>query len=338
MLTANGIVLDNRKLAIVFWAIAALVLCLAKREIRSSLFDVLKAAVTPRIAIPLVGMLLYVGGVVAALRSIDLWTLDLLADTLFWLVGTGMVLFFVAYDRARTDPHFFRRTVIRMLSAVVILEFIVDLSPLPLLAELMLVPSLVLLGALLAFSATRVDLAPVSTLLNRVVTIVGLTLLAYGVARVAGDPASFASMETARTFAIPVLLTITFLPFVYAIAVYGNLDGMRAELRWLLEDDVRLYKYARRRVLRTVGLRLCAVLRAERAPWHLMLSRPSSRFVFPSAALAFSVRYIGLGPKQRLERAVQASRRRASGRRGAARLGCLVAGLALIAHAALSNR
>ena len=61
-------------------------------------------------------------------------------------------------------------------------------------------------------------------------------------------------------------------------------------------------------------------------------------FVFPSAALAFSVRYRGAGPKQRLERAVQATRRRASGRRGTARLGCLVAGLALIAHAALSNR
>ena len=112
-------------------------------KIRSSLFDVLKAAVTPRIAVPTVGMLLYVGGAVAALRSIDLWTFDLLADTVFWLVGTGMVLF-VVYDRARTDPHFFRRTVIRLLSAVVIFEFIVDLYPLPL-AELMLVPFLVLL-------------------------------------------------------------------------------------------------------------------------------------------------------------------------------------------------
>ncbi len=114
-----------------------------------------------------------------------------------------------------------------------------------------------------------------SRLLNRVVAIIGWALLAYGATRVAADPGSFASVETARAFAIPLLLMLSFLPFVYALAVYANLDNIRAELRWILGEDIVLYRYARRRVLLTTGLRLRSVLRAARAPWHL--SRPSSR-------------------------------------------------------------
>ncbi len=272
-----AVILDNRKFSIVFWATVALALCLTKREIRSSMFAVIKAACVPRIAIPLAGLLLYVATVVTALRSVGIWTPNLLADTAFWLIGTGLVLFFVVYDRARTDPHFFRRTALRTLAGAVILEFFVDLKPLPLPAELILVPFLVLLGALLAVSAARAELAPVSTVLNGVLAFVGLGLMLRTVTSVTGAPAGFATIDTARAFAIPVLLTITFLPFVYGIAVYGNLDGLRAELRWILNGDTALYRYARRRVLLTVGLRLRAVLRAANSPWHLMLARPSSR-------------------------------------------------------------
>lgn len=275
---ADGrLLLDNRKFSIVFWISVALALCLTKREIRSSLFDVIKTACVPRIAIPLAGLLLYVTAVVTALWSVGICTPNLLADTAFWLVGTGLVLFFVVYDRARTDPHFFRRTVLRTFAGAVILEFIVDLYPMPLPAELILVPFLALLGALLAVSAAQAELAPVSTFLNGALAFVGLGLMLRTVTSAAGNPAGFATIDTARAFAIPALLTITILPFVYAIAVYGNLDSLRAELRWILNGDAALYRYARRRVLLTVGLRLRAVLRAANAPWHLMLTRPSSR-------------------------------------------------------------
>jgi hypothetical protein len=270
-------ILDNRKLSILFWILAALVFCIVKRDIRASLIGVIKAAMAPRIAVPLAGMIIYIGAIVTALWTAGVWTLDSFADTAFWLAGSGLVLFFVTYDRVRTDPRFFRRTATRTLSVVVIVGFLVDLFPLPLPAELLLVPFLVLLGATLAIASTRADLAPVSRLLNGVVAIIGWALLVYGAARVAADPGSFASVETARAFAIPLLLTLTFLPFVYALAVYANLDSIRAELRWILGDDIALYRYARRRVLLTTGVRLRSVVRAARAPWHLILSQPSSR-------------------------------------------------------------
>ncbi len=68
--------LDNRKLSIVFWILAALAFCIVKRDIRASLIGVVKAAVAPRIALPLAGMIIYIGAIIAGLWAAGLWTLD----------------------------------------------------------------------------------------------------------------------------------------------------------------------------------------------------------------------------------------------------------------------
>src|SRR5262249_49950834 len=113
--------------------------------------------------------------------------------------------------------------------------------------------------------------------LNAVVTMAVFALLAYAVARVASDPRAFASIDNGRGFVTPAVLTTCFLPFVYGVAVYATYDSMLSRLRRLLESSKDLYRYARRKLLLTAGLRLRTVLRCERAPWFLMLSKPSNR-------------------------------------------------------------
>ncbi|MEX2100000.1 MAG: hypothetical protein WEB19_01165 [Acidimicrobiia bacterium] len=269
-------VLDNRELSIALWILVALTVMLAFKGTRSSLAGLVRAATTPKIAVPLLLMLLYVGGMVAALWAIDVWTWDLVSETLFWLVVSGFVLF-LAHDRMSRDPRFFRRTVVGVLSVTVMLGFVVDLYTLNFVAEFFLVPLLVMLGALLAFSATRADLVPVRGCLERAVAIAGVGLLAYSVARAVADAAGLANVDNAREFVTPVLLTGCFLPFVYAIAVYGNYDSLLKRLELLLNEEGDLYRYARRRLFLTAGVRLRTVLRSARAPWRLMVSRPSSR-------------------------------------------------------------
>src|SRR5437868_2194985 len=126
--------LDNCKLSIVVWVGIALVVCIARRDIRASIVRLARAAARPTILVPMFGMLLYVGGVVAALWAVRAWTVDTTADTLFWFVGSALVLFVVVAERVRTDPRFFRRTVVRTVSTVAVVGFVVDLLPLSLIA------------------------------------------------------------------------------------------------------------------------------------------------------------------------------------------------------------
>jgi hypothetical protein len=267
---------DNRQLAIVAWILVGFIYALMRGEVRRSLRGVVRAACVPKIAVPLVLMTMYVAGLVIGLWLIGIWTPALVSGTLFWFVGTAIVLF-VAYDRVTRDPHFFRRTLRRVLSLTVVLGFIAGLYPLNFIAELVLVPSLAMLGAMLALSTASRELAPVKGCIDKVMALVAFALLAYALARVASDPRRFATIDNGRGFVTPAVLTACFLPFVYAVAVYATYDGLLSRLRWFLGDSRDLYRYACRKVLLTGGLRLRAVLRCERAPWSLMLSTPPNQ-------------------------------------------------------------
>ncbi len=267
---------DKRELAIVIWILVVLIVLLIRKQTRASLGGVARAASTPKIAIPLCLMVLYVGAVVLGLRAAGFWTLNLVSETVFWLVGTGFVFFF-QYDRVSDDSRFFRRTLLRALSVTVALEFLVNLFNFSLLAELVLVLILVILGATLAVSATRDEFVRVHGCLGRAVATAGFGLLLYSILRAAESFSSVATIETVRELSTPAVLTACFLPFVYALGVYGNYDGLLARLGWLAADDHELYRYMRRRVFLTAGIRLRAVLRCAHAPWMVILSRPPTR-------------------------------------------------------------
>jgi hypothetical protein len=93
-------------------------------------------------------MVMYITGAVLVLRVVSLWTTDLLSETAFWLFGPAIVLFFKT-DVAVEDPQFFRRKLATLLTTSVVVEFVVNLHPLGIVAEMFLVPSLFILGGLL---------------------------------------------------------------------------------------------------------------------------------------------------------------------------------------------
>ncbi len=267
---------DNRELAIVIWIAIALVYALTQKDVRSSLWSILKMASGPKIAIPLASMIVYVGVIVAALRRADIWTAELGSETLFWFVGTAVVSF-LSYERVSQDPRFFRRTALGVLSVTALIEFLSNLYTFNLEVELLLVLAFFALGAVLAVAQTKAEYRQVRGCLQAILAAVGLGLLAYAVMRTIRSPSTFATTTNARKLAVPIVMTICLLPFLYGLAVYGNYDSLLTRLRLQLRDERDLYRYLRRRLVRTTRVRLRAVLRAQAVPWTMMLSRPSNR-------------------------------------------------------------
>lgn len=266
---------DNRELAIVFWLLVALAWILTRQTMRTSLMGVVRAARTPKISVPLLLMSVYAVSTIIALRWVRVWTSDLITESVFWFAGTALALF-MAFDRASGDPRFFRRTAVRTLSVSVFVAFLVNLYAMSFVLELALVPVLVLLGMVVALVQARDEFAAVKGFFQATAVAAGLALLTYGLVRAVSDPSAVATISNARRLGMPALLTIALLPFVYALTVYGSYDALLSRLRYQLRDEPHVYRYARRRLLLAVGLRLRSVVRASRAPWTLMLSSPSS--------------------------------------------------------------
>jgi hypothetical protein len=150
--------LNNREWAILIWGVGIFPILMARREIRSSVGQLLRIVLSPPLLIPLLLMVAYVVGEVWLGNKARLWRSDLIKDTVVWFAISALALF-LGYDQASKQPHFFRRRLLAAISISVFLEFFVHLFVLGLIAELALQPFLLLLGLLIALGPAPVGTA-----------------------------------------------------------------------------------------------------------------------------------------------------------------------------------
>jgi hypothetical protein len=262
---------DNRELAILIWILLGLGAAGISKRIRPSLVQVARAFVQPKLLVVWIAMLVYIGLELWLLAFLQVWTADLLGESIFWLLGPGIILF-SRFDKAATDPKFLRRALFSILELTILFEFLINLYPLGLVAELLLVPILVVLGLTAVVTALKPEYGPARKLLDGILALAGLALLTYALVRVVRDPGGFATIGNLREFVLPILLTLGFVPFVYGVAVMTTYGTMFNRLDWKLDDNKPLARYAKWRLVRATRGRLKSLRRFSLYPWRLTSS------------------------------------------------------------------
>jgi hypothetical protein len=247
--------LNNREWAILIWSVGIFLVLMARREIRSSVGQLLRTLLSPPLLIPLLVMIGYVLGEVWLGYKAGLWRSDLIKDTIVWFVISALAFFF-GYDQASKQPHFFRRRLVAAASIPVFLEFLANLFVLNLAAELALLPFSILLGLVIAMAESDERLRALRTPLNVLLAVVGLSLVVYSVRQLFLSWNAVDKPVTALQFALPIWLTIGLLPYIYLLSLYSNYqsafhaidahsDNRRARLRAKLALVTRLHFRAR---------------------------------------------------------------------------------------------
>jgi hypothetical protein len=255
--------LTNREAALLIWLGVALVVMVMVPSFRKSLGQLLKAAVFSVIGIALAAMLVYVGLLVFTGYKIGLWQPWMLKDTLFWVAGSALVLFFGA-TKAATDARYFRRVASDNLRFAAVLMFILNLYSFPIGVELALIPLLVLLGGLVAVAGTQEQYAPVRKPLGCLVGLAGMAYLTYAAVHVLTKPRQFVTFQNLADFLLPLALSVAVLPFLYALALFVVYDHAFRWLGWLMRDNQDLRRFAQWRLFHVGGLRLRLVDRLSR--------------------------------------------------------------------------
>jgi hypothetical protein len=267
-------IFDSRELAVVAWLTILAACLVAWPKTRPGIGGILKAAASRQMSSILGLMAAYVAAVVFGLLKVGIWSSTMIGGSVFWFFGPATVLFF-RIQQAGKDPHFFRRVVRSTLTVTAVVGFLVNFYPLSFLAEFLLLPVFALLGCLIAVSGMKLEFKPVRTLLNGFVTMIALGFVVYTLARAIQHPSGFLTVGTIQGFLLPIVLTVAFVPFLYALASFMVYDGLFTWLRaWLLRDHDKLRRRTRRRLVRVCGLRLRTVRRAADAPWVELLSDP----------------------------------------------------------------
>jgi hypothetical protein len=197
----------------------------------------------------------------AFLYLVKFWDITLLKDSIIWLVFTGALTCFNAVT-AKQNEKIFKKILKESLSIVIILEFILNTYTFPLMVELILLPLLAFIILIEEFSKTNTKYKSVERLMTKLQTILSFIILFSIIYKIATDFKNFWSISTLKIFLLPIILTITFLPFLYFIVLYSRYEILFLGLNSGEVKSIELKKYAKKKIFKQCFLNLAKVNKA----------------------------------------------------------------------------
>lgn len=283
--------LNTREEAVAIWAVAGLLVALKSPSVRRSFAGVAHAFFVHPFVTIFSASVLYVGALGVMLAQTDGWYREAPKDIVVWYLVQGLVLFF-GYEKASEDGYL-RRRVVETVKITAVVEFIVNLYTFPLGVELVLVPLLFLIGATRAVCDLKAEYAPAKRCIDWIIAALGVSLLSWAVASAITDWTAFMSARTVEQFLLPAVMTVAFLPFVYALGVYTGYEQIFTRLGYTDVDRRERWSRARRRVIRTCGVDLRKIAR------FASYANPRLAFIGTDHELAELIASFGLSEQHR---------------------------------------
>ena len=215
---------NTRERAIAIWIIIFLAWAFTKKEVRTSVLEVLKTMFLTKITFVFLGMLVYVSVMIFLLYKLGLWDVLLIKDTVYWILGTGFILL-LNINKALQNKSHFRKIIFDTLKLTIILEFIANLYTFSFWVEMVLMPLLFLFVAMNTYSGIKTAYKPVKKLTDWILTVFGISMLLWALSQIFSNYHSLITTYNFQTFILPLILTLAYIPFLYIftlIMAYEN--------------------------------------------------------------------------------------------------------------------
>jgi len=246
---------NTREIAIILWLFILTIWILSQKNIRKSLLDVLKSLFQIKILSVIIAAIVYTGFTVLVLVKIGIWDFSLLKDTIYWFLAVAFVLL-MNTNKANQEKGFFVKILKDNLKIILALEFILTLYTFNLIAEIILVPILVFIGAMSAVSELKKEYLPVKKLFDFILSSIGIFFIVFALGKVFGDFQNIMTSQNLKTFILPPLLTVGFIPFVYFFALIMAYETLFVRLSIFNRNNPDLIKFTKRKITYACRLNL----------------------------------------------------------------------------------
>jgi hypothetical protein len=190
--------------------------------------------------------LLYTVGIVYILFHISYWDSSLLKDSIVWFMVSAFIILFNLNDTAKSKNQF-KDIVIDNFKIIVVFEFIVNVHNFNLLIEFVFIPIMVFLILIQATSESKEEYKIVFKFINGILSVIGLALLALSVIDIINEFETYASFDTLKSFFLPIILTLTFIPCAYLLALVMNYESLFVRVGFYVPDKKKR-RYTKRRI------------------------------------------------------------------------------------------
>jgi hypothetical protein len=208
---------NNRQWAAFVWLLVLGAFVLARRDFRHMVTDLVRQFCALKIMVPVLLFTGYCAGVIAAGTALGGWTPERTTDTVMWF-GGALALLFRATDITK-ERQFIRHSLVEPMRAAALLVFFIGLFPLPLWAELLLLPIVALAVALSVVASGQKEHAAAKRLADSVLTAGGLALIGWAIYRAIEAWGTVGSTDTVRALLLPMWAIAAVVPVVYLFGV-----------------------------------------------------------------------------------------------------------------------
>jgi len=208
---------------------------------------------------------------VVGLSNSRFWDVSMLKATVVWTLLSGTAIAFRGL--ASDDPEGrFRSAVSDQLKFSALIVFYANLRSLPLLGELLLIPSTAVIGCSMAIVDSDDKLAILRAPLQALTSAIGLCLLIFVTTDVISAPSVYFKIATLKSLILPILLIVWTIPFGYLIGLIGSYEILFVGQKFGNDQprDVRFYSILKTFELGRINasrVRRMTKLMAARARW-----------------------------------------------------------------------
>lgn len=240
-------IFNNREIALGIWLLIAVVFVASKQTLRVSFYDVVKALFSRYIVIPLILMIGYISLIVIGLYKLGLWDVEQLKNTVFWSLSYAATSMF-RISKIENEEHYFRNSIKDQLKIIAAFEFIVTFYTYSLLTELIVIPLVILLVGMQAFTEGKKEYATVGRFLTGVLTLFGIGLIVNATNHLITEFDGFAKLGTLQDFGIPIVLSILLIPFLFTLVIYTSYENAFIRINHCIKNPA-LISYAKRKAI-----------------------------------------------------------------------------------------
>jgi hypothetical protein len=181
------------------------------------------------------------------LSLLGYWDVSMVKATVFWFIGSALVVLF-NINKALREEEFFLNVFMDNIKLVLVIELLANFHVFSFVTELVILPLIVLFALLKAYSEAKAEYKQIGKLMNGALTIIGLVFLSLSIKDAFNNIGNFASYTTLKSFLLPIILSISFLPCVYVIAVVMEYELLFIRLRKFLKNKDDL-AFSKRRIM-----------------------------------------------------------------------------------------
>lgn len=259
---------SNREISLFIWSAIIISFILSSKSLRRDVSNVVKTAFASKLAVLYILLIAYILLIVFILIKVDFWGISLLKDTIFWTFGSAIILIFNLKKIKRNAD--FKPLLMGIFKWTIFVEFVVALYSFSIFAELIIFPIVTFLGIMKAYSDTDEQHSKVNSILGKFLNIIAFTILAYTVYKVFTDSKTLFAISALKSFTLPIILSLSFLPFIYVLNIYMKYESLALRINFIIPDK-KMRDVIKWKVLKTSRLNLS---KYNNIYENIMLARP----------------------------------------------------------------